>query len=249
MRDITRIAIVSILSALPVHAAAEDDALPPRVDRIVLHVLGGPSYHESERRFVFYEPQRTQQLWKSTFGAHWIVWTDGSLWPRHVPAGSARSWTPDVARTADAETRRRLAREAKPVYSHLYRGNSDSVGIEIAHSGRRDQVFPEAQARAAAWLVRTLLEMSGGRLDATSVFGHKDLDRRPAYVQGRCERPGCLVFVDGDGRPYRRRVDPPEALFETLAREGLVIPRPTGADAELIRVEGLGPTARPAMSR
>ena len=135
------------------------------------------------------------------------------------------------------------------MYSHLYRGNSDSLGIELAHSGRRDQAFPPEQARAAAWLVRTLLEMSGGRLDERSVFGHKDLDRRPAYVHRRCERPGCLVYVDGAGRPYRRRVDPPETLFETLAREGLAIPRPPDADAELIRAEGLGAEAQAAMSR
>lgn len=250
MRPSTRITLALVLSCLPVRALAADDAvLPARVGRIVLHALGGPSYHESERRFVFYEPARTQRMWKASFGAHWIVWTDGTLWPRHVPPGTSPYWTPDVGRTAVAAERARLAREARPVYSHLYRGNSSSVGIEIAHSGRRDQPFPPAQARSAAWLVRTLLEMSEGRLDARSVFGHKDLDRRPAYVHGRCERPGCLVFVDDAGRPYRRRVDPPEALFETLAREGLVIPRPVDADAELIRAEGVGTATRPAVSR
>jgi hypothetical protein len=250
VRPIARIILTLLGSCAPLRASAADGpALPARVHRIVLHVLGGPSYHEGERRFVFYEPARTQRLWKASFGAHWIVWTDGTLWPRHVPPGTSPFWTPDVTRPADAEARVRLAREARPVYSHLYRGNSASVGIEIAHSGRRDQPFPPAQARAAAWLVRTLLDMSGGRLDARSVFGHKDLDRRPAYVHRRCQRPGCLVFVDDEGRPYRRRVDPPESLFETLAREGLVVPRPSDADAELIRVEELGATSRPAVSR
>jgi hypothetical protein len=250
VREVTRITLALTLLGLPVRAVAGGDAvLPQRVDRIVLHVLGGPSYHESERSFVFYDPARTQRLWKATFGAHWIVWTDGTLWPRHVPAGDSPSWTPDATRPADAAARARLAREARPVYSHLYRGNSTSVGIEIAHSGRRDQPFPPPQVRAAAWLVRTLLEMSEGRLDARSVFGHKDLDRRPAYVSGRCERPGCRVFVDEQGRPYRRRVDPPEALFLALAREGLAIPRPSDGDAELIRVEGLGETAQPSVSR
>lgn len=249
MTTTARIALACVLTCPPAGASAAEAVLPARIDRIVLHVLGGPSYHERERRFLFYEPARTQRLWKASFGAHWIVWTDGTLWPRHVPAGNSPWWTPDVTRPAAAEERERLAREARPVYSHLYRGNSDSVGVELAHSGRSDEPFPPAQARAAAWLVRSLLEMSEGRLDARAVFGHKDLDRRPAYVNGRCERPGCLVFVDPDGRPYRRRVDPPEALFETLAREGLVIPRSPGGDAELIRAEGLGATARPSTSR
>jgi len=244
------IAQALVLPCLLLRAAAADAAaLPRRVNFIVLHVLGGPSYHQADRRFVFYEPARTQRLWKASFGAHWIVWTDGTLWPRHVPPGTSPSWKPDATRPADAEARTRLAREARPVYSHLYRGNSTSVGIEIAHSGRRDQAFPPEQARAVAWLVRTLLEMSGGRLDARAVFGHKDLDRRPAYVNGRCERPGCLVFVDDAGRPYRRRVDPPETLFETLAREGLVIPRPRDGDAELVRAEGLDATTQPATAR
>ncbi len=249
MGPIARTALALALTCLPGGASAEEAALPSRVERIVLHVLGGPSYHEAGRRFVFYEPARTHQLWKATFGAHWIVWTDGTLWPRHVPAGAPRWWTPDVSRPADAAARERLAREARPVYSHLYRGNSNSVGIEVAHSGRSEDAFPAAQARAAAWLVRSLLEMSRGRLDEGAVFGHKDLDQRPAYVRGRCERPGCDVFVDEAGRPYRRRVDPPEALFETLAREGLAIPRPPGGDVELIRAEGLGATARPSMAR
>jgi N-acetylmuramoyl-L-alanine amidase len=250
VRGSARVALAVVLTGLTASTfAGAEGVLPPRVERIVLHVLGGPSYHEGERRFVFYEPARTQRLWKATFGAHWIVWTDGTLWPRHVPPGTSPWWTPDATRPADLETRARLAREARPVYSHLYRGNSSSVGIELAHSGRRDEPFPPAQARATAWLVRSLLEMSAGRLDARSVFGHKDLDQRPAYVQGRCERPGCLMFVDAEGRPYRRRVDPPEALFDALAREGLEIPRPAGGDSELIRAESLGATARPSTSR
>ena len=250
MTTTTRIALACIVTGLSGSAfSGAESVLPARVDRIVLHVLGGPSYHQGDRRFVFYEPARTQRLWKATFGAHWIVWTDGTLWPRHVPAGVSPWWTPDVTRPAAEDDRERLAREARPVYSHLYRGNSRSVGIEVAHSGRSDESFPPAQARTAAWLVRSLLEMSEGRMDARAVFGHKDLDRRPAYVNGRCERPGCLVFVDDEGRPYRRRVDPPEALFETLAREGIVIPRSPDGDAELIRAQGLGATARPSTSR
>jgi hypothetical protein len=57
------------------------------------------------------------------------------------------------------------------------------------------------------------------------------------------------VFVDDAGRPYRRRVDPPESLFDALGREGLVIPRPHGADAELVRAEAIGASARPAVAR
>jgi hypothetical protein len=228
--------LTAILASAPV--APAEAALPARVERIVLHVLGNPSYGKDEHRFVFYDPPRTLALWRRpSFGAHWIVWTDGSLWPRHVPPGAPRYWTPDTSRPADARERALLAAEARPVYSHLFRGNSSSVGIEIAHSGRSDAPFPDAQARTAAWLVATLLEMSGGRLREADVFGHKDLDQRPAYVRGRCERPGCLVFVDDAGRPFRRRVDPPEALFASLARHGLAVPRPEGADLELARAE------------
>jgi hypothetical protein len=250
VRTIPRVAPVLLISALAAATASADEPqLPRRVQRIVLHVLGGPSYHHGERRFVFYEPSETQKLWKSTFGTHWIVWTDGTLWPRHPQPGEPPSWRPDVGRPADAATRARLEREARPVYSHLFRGNSTSIGIEIAHSGRSDDPFPPAQVRSAAWLVRALLDMSGGRMDERSVFGHKDLDTRPAYVRGRCERPGCLVFVDEAGRPYRRRVDPPESLFEALGREGLVVPRPHGADAELVRAEAIGASVRPAVAR
>src|SRR5207249_1343690 len=98
--------------------------------------------HRPERRFRCFEPPQTQARWKPRFGAHWIVWTDGSLWPRHVQAGAARSWTPAVDRPADEAEKRRVAAEAAPVYSHLHDGNSNSVGIELAHSGR---ATPEGQ--------------------------------------------------------------------------------------------------------
>lgn len=242
------LALTALLATGPAPSAAA--SLPARVQRIVLHVLGNPSYGEDEHRFVFYDPPRTQALWRRpSFGAHWIVWTDGSLWPRHVPPGTPRYWTPDVTRAADAPTRALLAAEARPVYSHLFRGNSSSVGIEIAHSGRSDAPFPEAQARAAAWLVATLIGMSDGRLTERSVFGHKDLDQRPAYVRGRCQRPGCAVFVDDEGRPFRRRVDPPEGLFASLARYGLSVPRPTDADVELARAERLAAVGRAQVAR
>jgi hypothetical protein len=223
-------------------------ALPPRVRRIVLHALGHPGYHRPELRFTFFDPPQTMALWKRNFGAHWIVWTDGSVWPRRQGSG-ARSWRPERFEGASAAERRRLAWEAAPVYSHLHNGNSRTVGMELAHSGRSGEAFPAEQLRSAAFLVRTLLEMSGGRLGASSVLGHKDLDRRPAYVHSRCARPGCAVFVDDDGRPYRRRVDPPEALFEGLARQGVHIPRRAGGDADLVRAEALPPGRRPAEAR
>jgi len=227
-----------VLTSLLAAAPPAEAALPARVERLVLHVLGNPSYGRDEHRFVFYDPPRTLALWRRpSFGAHWIVWTDGSLWPRHAPAGMPRYWTPDTSRPADARTRALLAAEARPVYSHLFRGNSSSVGIEIAHSGRSDAPFPDAQVRTAAWLVAALLEMSGGRLSERDVFGHKDLDQRPAYVRGRCQKPGCQVFADDAGVPFRRRVDPPEALFASLARYGLAVPRPAGGDLELARAE------------
>jgi N-acetyl-anhydromuramyl-L-alanine amidase AmpD len=135
------------------------------------------------------------------------------------------------------------------VYSHLDRGNSSSLGVELGHSGRSDDPFPPAQVRSLAWLLRTLIEMSEGRLGPGSVHGHKDLDRRPAYESRGCAKPGCPVFVDADGRPLSRRVDPPESLFRSLARVGIVIPRPAGAsDAELIRGEALPDGRRPAVS-
>jgi hypothetical protein len=224
-----------------------DESLPPRVKRIVLHTLGNPSYDRPEIRFAFFPPAQTQALWKRGFGAHWIVWTDGSIWPRRISAGGA-SWRPQGPDRATAAERRRLAWEATPVFSHLHNGNTPSLGIEVAHTGRRDEGFPEAQVQSVAWLVRTLLEMSQGRLGPRSVFGHKDLDRRPAYVRVRCARPGCPVFVDEDGRAYRRRVDPPESLFAALAREGVVVPRAPGGDDELIRSEALPPGRRPAVA-
>jgi len=223
--------------------------LPRRIGEIVIHVPGGPSYGNPARRFRFFTPAETQALWKPQFGAHWIVWTDGSLWPRHPAAGEPTSWRPPVDRPADDEWKRRLAAEAEPVYGHLHDGNSHTVGIEVSHSGRSGDPFPEAQIRTLAWLLRTLLAMSGGRLTAASIHGHKDLDRRPAYVEERCARPGCPVYVDAAGRPFRRRVDPPEGLFEALAREGLALRRPPDGDAELLRTEAIPAGARPAVAR
>jgi len=219
--------------------------LAPRVRRIVLHVLGGPSYDRPERRFRFFDPPQTQSRWKPRFGTHWIVWTDGSLWPRHPPPGGPRWWTPDTTGPAAAADLRRVAVEAAPVYSHLYSGNSDSLGIELAHSGRSEDPFPAAQVRSVAWLLRTLLDLSGGRLSVADVYGHKDLDRRPAYLRAACERPGCALFIDEQGRPLRRRVDPPESLFAALAREGLAVPRPRDGDADLRRAEAIAPGERP----
>jgi hypothetical protein len=215
-------------------------ALPARVRRLVVHALGGPSYRDPSRRFTFFTPPETHALWRPAFGAHWIVWTDGTLWPRHPARGEAKFWQPTVERPASAEETRRLAREGAPVYSHVYRANSHTLGIELAFSGRSRDGSTDAQARSLSWLLRTLLEMSAGRLGPADIVGHKDLDRRPAYVRPGCERPGCLVFADPDGRPYRRRVDPPESVFVRLARDGLVIPRPPDGDAELRRAEAMG---------
>jgi len=234
-------ALVHLAAAGDLEPRAEDAArLPGRVRRIVVHVLGNPAYEEPRRRWVFLTPPQTQRLWRTGFGAHWIVWTDGSIWPRHPQLGEEPSFLPTVG-VADEEWRRRLASQAAPVYSHLYHGNSNSIGIEVAHSGRADDPFPPAQARSLAWLLGTLLEMSRGHLTTTDVYGHKDLDRRPAYVEAGCASPGCPVFADAEGRPYRRRVDPPEAMFAVLAREGLVISRQGREDdRELRRAEALG---------
>jgi hypothetical protein len=235
-------AAVAVSGAAAVASPRDDATLPPRVRRIVLHVPGNPSYEAPQRRWTFLTPEKTQALWKPRFGAQWIVWTDGSIWPRHPRAGDEPSFRPLDA--AEPVLRRRLAREAAPVYGHLHHGNSRSLGIEVAHSGRAEDPFPREQVRSVAWLLRALLEMSGGRLSVADVYGHKDLDRRPAYVSARCERPGCRVFTDVEGRPFRRRVDPPESLFAALAREGMPIPRRGREDdGELRRSEALGSRA------
>jgi hypothetical protein len=240
------------VAGIGTHSRASDDGSPrlaPRVRRIVVHVLGGPAYDRPERRFRFFDPPQTQSRWKPRFGAHWIVWTDGSLWPRRPAPGAPRWWVPATSGPAAEADRRRVAAEAAPVYSHLHNGNSDSVGIELSHSGRAEDPFPAAQVQSLAWLLRTLLELSGNRLTTADVYGHKDLDRRPAYLSASCERPGCAYFVDAEGRALRRRVDPPESLFRALAGEGLIIPRPKDGDADLRRAATIAPGERPPVAR
>jgi hypothetical protein len=213
---------------------------------VIVHVLGNPAYETPERRWVFLNPPETRRLWRPRFGAHWIVWTDGSIWPRHAPRSGPDSFLPPRG-PADAVLVRRLAREAAPVYSQLHQGNSHSIGIELAHSGRADDPFPAVQVQSTAWLLRTLLEMSGGRLTTRDIYGHKDLDRRLAYVSRACARPGCPVFTDARGLAFRRRVDPPERLFVDLAREGVAIPRAGREDdRELRRAEALAGRRAPA---
>ena len=125
-----------------------------------------------------------------------------------------------------------------------------SVGIELSHSGRSTDPFPEEQARSAAWLVASLLRMSRGRLGPSDVLGHKDLDRSPAYVGDRCRTDDCLAYVDPGGQPYRRRVDPPEGLFAALAREGVDVPRDgSERDRELIRAEAIPAAEVPRTAR
>lgn len=227
--------------------AAAPPGLPERVRQLVVHVLGGPAYAEPRNRFHYFPPQETFRLWRyRRFGAHWIVWTDGSVWPRHPARGQAASWEPPAG-PLDAGWRERLLREAAPVYGHVVGHNDETVGIELAHSGRSGEAFPARQVASLAWLLRALIEMSGGRLSPADVRGHKDLDRRPAYC-GK-ERTGEPVFVDAAGLPYRRRVDPPESLWAALREAGLDVPRPPGdLDADLRRAEALPDDARPACS-
>jgi hypothetical protein len=227
-------------------------ALPARVQRIVLHTLGGPFYRDPAWRFRFLSPPETFALWKPRFGAHWIVAPDGALWPRHPRPGEAPSRVPPVG-PADARWAEKLAREAAPVYSHVHGANEDTVGIELAHSGRSDDPFPPDQIRSVVWLVRTLLDMSRGRLDVTRIVGHKDLDTRPAYEPDSC-RSGCPFYADDAGRPYRRRVDPPEGLFAALAGQGLVVPRVGKGhdevrDEELLRAEAIPSDRIPRLIR
>jgi hypothetical protein len=201
-------------------------------------------------RFVFFTPEKTQVLWKPRAGAHWIVWTDGSIWPRHTRPQEAPSWEPPADGSMPPALARRVAAEAAPVYSHVYWANTATVGIEVAHSGRSGDPFPVRQVRSLAWLLRTLLDLSGGRLTPAAISGHKDVDTRPAYVRELCARPGCPVFVDAEGRPYKRRVDPPESLFRALAEAGIAVPRPAGdGDDELRRAEALAVGVRAAERR
>jgi len=101
----------------------------------------------------------------------------------------------------------------------------------------------------AAWLLRTLLAASAGRLTEAAIVGHKDLDQRPAFVLPACSSRGCEVFVDERGRPFRWRVDPPESLFRALAERDLRIPRPDDGDADLLRAETIPDGVKPATAR
>lgn len=227
-------------------AQPAEDMLPARVTRIVLHVLGGPSYEEPGMRFRFRTPDETMRRWHYRhFGTQWILWTDGTLWPRHPLPGQPAFRTPPVDKPLDATWRSLLAREAAPAYGHVVGYNEESIGIELAHSGRSDDPFSDAQVRSLAWLLRALFDMSGGRLGGSSVWGHKDLDQRPAYTV--CERVGCPMFVDPNGLPYKRRVDPPESIFQQLAAVGLTIQRPAGnLDFDLLRSEAIPAGQQPA---
>jgi N-acetyl-anhydromuramyl-L-alanine amidase AmpD len=198
-------------------------------------------------RFVFFAPGETLSRWRRpTFGAHWIVWTDGTLWPRHPGPGEQPSLLPPADRPADADWQARLAREAAPVYSHVRGHNTQSVGIEIAHSGRSGDPFPEAQVRTLVWLLETLLSMSEGRLTPASILGHKDLDREPAWTSERCAGARCAFYADAEGTAFRRRVDPPESLFVALRVRGLDVPRERSeGDRQLLRAEAIPAGERP----
>jgi hypothetical protein len=239
-------AALLLLSAGPASPGEIAPRLAARVQRIVIHVLGGPAYDRPDRRFRYFSPPERSR-WKASFGTHWIVWTDGSLWPRHPAADAPPSWLPDTGSAATIEDRR-ASRRGRARLRPPGHGNSDSVGIEVAHSGRVRDPFPDAQVRSLAWLLRTLLDLSGGRLTPADVFGHKYLDRRPAYARAACQRPGCPRFVDAEGHALRRRVDPPESLFAALAREGIAVPRPADSDADLRRAETLAPGVTPAVA-
>ncbi len=242
------LALVALLAVTGSSGPPPVAELPTRISRIVLHTLGGPFYGNPDLRFAFLTPPATLRLWsRPRFGAHWIVWTDGGLWPRHPRPGDPASVVPPVDEPLSLPWSERLAREALPVYAHVHGANHDSVGIELSHSGRSNDPFPPAQIRTLAWLVRSLLAMSEGRLDEASVTGHKDLDRRPAFVIDDCRGPRCAYYVDAAGLPYRRRVDPPESLFAALSQAGVRVPRiAREGDDQLHRALAMG-SAVPAV--
>jgi N-acetylmuramoyl-L-alanine amidase len=242
-------AFLALLFVSGTQGGAPAAALPARVARIVLHTLGGPFYGNPAMRFAFLTPPETFRLWaRPGFGAHWIVWTDGGLWPRHPRPGEPASAIPPVEAPLSPVWRKRLARDAAPVYAHVTGANRDSVGIELSHSGRGRDPFPPAQIRTLAWLIRSLLVMSNGRLTEASVTGHKDLDHEPAYVVDDCKGSACAYYVDDAGHPFRRRVDPPESVFEALAQVGLLIPRGASeGDDQLGRALALEASEVPAV--
>ena len=237
------------VQAAAVHAGEPAaPALPGRLRLVVLHTLGGPDYGRPERRWTFLTPEQTFGLWRRPgFGTHWIVWRDGSIWPRRKAAGEGDSFVPPAGGELTRALAERLVRHAGPVLSHVAGANSRSLGIEVAHSGRSDDPFPEDQVRALAWLLRSLFELSLGRLGPASVVGHKDMDRQPAWEHDRCPDLACPVYADDEGRPYRRRVDPPESLFAALAREGVRVPRVgVEGDLELLRAQAIPEGREPA---
>ena len=219
-----------IAAGWPRAGAARRRVLPPRVDRIVLHTLGGPFYGQPDMRWVFFSPAETLRRWsRPTFGAHWIVATDGAIWPRHTAAGDARrrSALPVGSSGASgrgaARRRHRLPPRARGRSGLLPRG-----GRQLAHGGHRARALGPARrpvpegAGPRPGLARVVAPPDVRRPPrARDVLGHKDLDRKPAYVGDRCRGAACAAYADPEGRPYRRRVDPPEALFQALAREGL----------------------------
>ena len=223
-------------------------ALPTRVRLVVLHTLGGPDYGRPDRRWSFLTPRETFALWQRPgFGAHWIIWIDGSIWPRRPTSGEPESFFPPSAVLPSGALAERLAHHAEPVLSHVEGANTRSLGIEVAHSGRSSVLFPAEQMRSLGWLLRSLFALSAGRLGVRSVVGHKDLDLQPAWVSERCPDADCPVYVDPDGRAYRRRVDPPEGLFAALASQALPVPRgQAGRDTELLRAEAIPAGSVPA---
>ena len=63
-------------------------------------------------------------------------------------------------------------------------------------------------------------------------------------------RSGCPFYADDAGRPYRRRVDPPEGLFVALEAHGLVVPRHGREDdQELGRAESIPADRVPRLIR
>ena len=193
--------------------------LPQRVTRVVLHTPGGPDYGKPERRFRFLSPRQTQALWSSRFGAQWILWTDGSLWPRH----------PRDAGQPVLASRRVAGRERRGPATHSGRGGSGlrpRRRLQRRQRRHRGRPFrPQRRAVPGRAGARAGVAAAHHVRDVRAAVWVRNAGRWATRISMRAPRTWttaattnpCPYYVDESGEAYRRRVDPPESLFVALA--------------------------------